>query len=156
MLLLGLMPAACASSDRPTVQPAAGAADGATNANSDPLEASWDGTTLAVCGVNTYPSRCNAQQKVKITLLRNDNGRVTGYYACSYGNQTCFRQNTTGKVTQATLSGNQLFIRVSCPDGTGMIFQGRVVNGDQISGGYTATTGGSVIESGIWRAARAY
>src|SRR5437870_6346577 len=39
----------------------------------------WQGTTLASCAAFAYlPSRCNAQQKVTITLLQAPDGKLTG------------------------------------------------------------------------------
>jgi len=126
------------------------------SAADNPLTGSWEGTTLATCNLNTLPDRCNAEQNVKITLLQNDSGgKVTGYYACSYGNQNCFRMNETVKVVAASLNGRRIFIRVMTPDGTGYIFNG-MINDKQITGGYSAMAGSSVIENGIWRATRAY
>jgi hypothetical protein len=46
----------------------------------------WQGSTLADCGAHSsIPSRCNAEQKVTITLLQGPNAKITGRYTCAYG-----------------------------------------------------------------------
>src|SRR5579859_6882879 len=43
----------------------------------------WNGLTLANCA--TSPSdRCNAQQKITLTMIETDRG-LRGYYRCAYG-----------------------------------------------------------------------
>jgi hypothetical protein len=115
----------------------------------------WEGTTLASCSVSLLPDRCNAQQKVKITVLEGDNGKLTGFYSCAYGTQNCFHMNETGKVVAATITGQQVMMRVRMPDGLSYIFNGRVT-GERVNGGYTATSGGALLERGNWRATRTY
>lgn len=115
----------------------------------------WDGTTLAYCGIQSYPNRCNAEQKVQITLSQNDNGKIVGRYSCDYGNMNCLNVNETGKVESVAVTGKRVQIRVLMPDGLSYLFSGRVNNGE-INGGYSAMSGGAVIERGMWRAHHAY
>jgi hypothetical protein len=115
----------------------------------------WDGTTLAACGGLLPPDRCNAQQKVSITLVEGENSKLTGFYKCSYGTQDCNHLNETGKVIDASVNGSAVMMRVAMPDGTTCTFNGRPVN-DKVNGGYVCTSGGAVIERGVWRAHRSY
>ena len=55
------------------------------------------------------PGRCNAQQKVSLTVVEGEGSKVTGSYQCSYGSQDCFHQSTTGKVIEATLADEPAF-----------------------------------------------
>ena len=82
----------------------------------------WDGTTLASCGALLPPERCNAQQKVSITVLEGDNGKLGGFYKCSYGTQDCYHLNETGKVVDATITGSLVTMRVMMRDGTSCMF----------------------------------
>jgi hypothetical protein len=129
---------------------AAGAAPAATNPDEKSVGI-WTGTTLASCSASLLPDRCNAQQKVTITLLQGVDGKLKGSYTCAYGNQNCFHQQETGKVMSATINGSSLMIRVMIPDGTSYIFSGRT-SGDRVDGGYTASSGGAPLERGVWRA----
>ncbi|HLW71994.1 MAG TPA: hypothetical protein VKS22_15380 [Candidatus Binataceae bacterium] len=111
----------------------------------------YKGTTLASCAASLLPDRCNAQQKVTISVIQGVDGKLKGYYKCAYGNQNCFHQQETGKVASATINGALLTMRVILPEGTSYIFNGRT-SGDRVNGGYTASSGGAVFERGVWRA----
>ena len=116
----------------------------------------WDGTTLARCdALLPFQSRCNAQQKVTITLLEGKDGKLGGYYKCAYGNQNCYNLNETGKVVDATLNGARVSMRVMMRDGTSCRYSGLDKGGD-INGGYACYSGGSLLEQGSWRARRSY
>ena len=66
----------------------------------------WQGTTVANCGGNSpFPSRCNAQQNVTITLIEGPKSNLTGNYRCTYGNMDCYHANETGKVIAVSLNG---------------------------------------------------
>lgn len=116
----------------------------------------WQGTTLSSCAAFAYrPSRCNAEQKVTITLLQGPEGKFSGRYTCAYGNMDCYHENTTGKVIGVTTANARMNVRVLMPDGTSCIYTG--INADQsINGGYTCYQGGGLIEQGSWRARRSY
>jgi hypothetical protein len=113
----------------------------------------WEGTTVASCNVSMLPDRCNAQQKVKLTVLQGANDKLTGNYKCSYGTQNCYHMNETGKIVDASITGKQVMMRVQMPDGMSCIFTGHN-EGDRVNGGYTCYTGGSLLERGSWRAVR--
>ena len=115
----------------------------------------WDGTTLASCSASLPQDRCNAQQKVSITVLEGDDGKLGGFYKCSYGTQDCYHLNETGKVVDATITGSLVRMRVMLPDGTSCAFNGRPAE-NLVNGGYTCTSGGAVLERGVWRARRNY
>jgi hypothetical protein len=116
----------------------------------------WDGTTLASCNpLVRFQDRCNAQQKVTITLLEQKDAKIGGYYKCAYGNQNCYNLNETGKVVDATLNGSRVSMRVIMRDGTTCRFSGLDKGGD-INGGYSCYSGGSLLEQGSWRARRSY
>ncbi len=116
----------------------------------------WEGTTLASCAAFTYiTSRCDAEQKVTITLLAGPHGKMTGRYMCAYGNMDCYDANYTGKVIDAGMEGARMSIRVMMPDATSCIYTGINTN-ETINGGYTCYQGGGLIEEGSWRARRSY
>lgn len=142
-----------AESSAPAEAPAASGTPPASKQASGILGV-WDGTTLATCATS-LPSRCNAEQIVSITLIQEENGKIGGYYKCSYGNMECFHLNETGKVVDAALEGNQISMRVMMRDGTSCRFSGRVSN-DAVIGGYSCYSGGSRFEQGTWRARHSY
>jgi hypothetical protein len=115
----------------------------------------WDGTTLASCSASLPQDRCNAQQKVSITVLEGENGKLGGFYKCSYGTQDCYHLNESGKVVDATVTGTLVSMRVMMPDGTTCNFTGRP-DENVVNGGYTCTSGGPILERGVWRARRNY
>jgi len=116
----------------------------------------WQGTTLANCGANSpFPSRCNAEQMVTITLLQGAEAKLTGRYTCAYGTMDCYDANYTGKVIDVSFARARMSIRVMMPDATSCIFTGINVN-QTINGGYTCYGGGSLLEQGSWRARRSY
>jgi hypothetical protein len=116
----------------------------------------WQGTTLASCAAFAYlPSRCNAQQKVTITLLQAPDGKLTGRYTCAYGNMDCYHANYTGKVIDVSNAGARMTIRVLMPDATSCVFSGIDVN-QSVNGGYDCYQGGGLIEQGSWQARRSY
>jgi hypothetical protein len=118
----------------------------------DKIVGIYQGVTLASCTVSLLPDRCNAQQKVTITVIQGADQKLKGYYKCAYGNQICFHDQNTGKVIEATINGAEIMVRVMLPDGTGYIFNGHDMGGGIINGGYTATSGGAPLERGVWRA----
>jgi len=116
----------------------------------------WQGTTLSSCAAFAYrPTRCNAEQKVTITLLQSPDGKFSGQYTCAYGNMDCYHENTTGKVIDVTSANARMNVRVLMPDGTSCLFTGIDVN-QSINGGYTCYQGGGLIEQGSWLARRSY
>jgi len=142
----------------PTESPAANAP--AQTASSGETESGfagvWEGTTLASCAAFAHlPSRCDAEQKVTITLLQGAEGKFTGRYTCAYGNMDCYHETTTGKVIDVTTIGARMNIRVLMPDATSCIYTGLDVN-QSINGGYTCYQGGGMIEEGSWLARRSY
>jgi hypothetical protein len=116
----------------------------------------WEGVSLASCNTSAA-NRCNAEQKINITLLQGDSG-LRGFYTCGYGTMDCLGQNETGKIVAASLNGGQLTTRVQMPDGTSCIYTGRTVGtgGNKITGGYSCYGGGALIESGSWQGKRSY
>jgi len=113
----------------------------------------WNGLTLANC--STSPSdRCNAQQKITLTMIETDQG-VRGYYRCAYGTLNCYNMNETGKIVDAKLSGAQFTARVQMLDGTSCVYTGRTA-GNDVKGGYSCYGGGALIESGTWQGRRSY
>jgi len=119
------------------------------------LLGTWQGTTLASCAFGVLPGRCNAQQKVTITVMEGSGSKLTGFYRCAYGTQNCLNMNESGKVIEATATGNRITLRVIVTDGSSYIFTG-YVNGDTVNGGYTVYSGGALLERGTWVARRSY
>ena len=114
----------------------------------------WEGVTLANCSTSEA-NRCNAEQKISLTMIEGDNG-LTGYYRCAYGTINCYNMNETGKIVKGSLNGAQMTARVAMPDGTSCIFTGRTVNANAVTGGYSCYGGGALIESGSWQGRRTY
>src|SRR5437660_6597372 len=107
-----------------------------------------EGSTLADCGAHSsFPSRCNAEQKVTITLLQGPNSKITGRYTCAYGNIDCYLANDTGRVVGATINGRRMSVRVIMPNATSCIFSGRNLQ-QTINGAYSCYQGGDLIEQG--------
>jgi hypothetical protein len=126
---------------------------GAAGPGSERVLGMWEGTTIARCP-GSRPGRCNAQQKISITLQESNNSKIAGSYTCAYGNQTCLRQNNTGTVAAVRLADSRITFRVFMPDGTSCIYNGNVAN-NAISGGYSCYGGGGLLEQGSWTAHRA-
>ncbi len=112
----------------------------------------WTGTTVANCAMSPR-DRCNAEQKVTITLIQDS--KLTGYYRCAYGTMNCLHINETGKVVDAKLSDSRVTIRVAMPDATSCLYSGLIKN-DAVRGGYSCYAGGATIEQGSWQAQRSY
>jgi hypothetical protein len=112
----------------------------------------WSGTTVANCAMSAR-NRCNAEQKVTITLIQDT--KLTGYYRCAYGTLNCLNMNETGKVVDAKLNESRVTIRVAMPDATSCLYSGLIAN-DAVRGGYSCYAGGATIEQGSWQAQRSY
>lgn len=114
----------------------------------------WEGTSLATCP-GSPANRCNAQQKITLTLVEGEGSRLGGFYKCAYGNTNCYNMNETGKIMDARFTGALLRLRVLMPDGTSCMFNGRITH-NNMSGGYSCYAGGSLLERGSWSVKRAY
>jgi len=99
-------------------------------------------------------TRCGAQQKVTLTLLKGASG-TTGYYRCAYGNADCYDMNDTGKILDVKLDGSRMTARIMMPDATSCLYTG-LITGNNLNGGYSCYGGGALIENGSWRAQRSY
>jgi hypothetical protein len=113
----------------------------------------WEGISRADCSTSAS-NRCNAQQKISLTMLEGDKG-LAGFYRCGYETMNCYNMNETGKIVRATLNGGQMTARVQMPDGTSCIYTGRTA-GNGVIGGYSCYGGGALIESGSWQGKRSY
>jgi hypothetical protein len=159
--IISVLTLGCGGSDTYSRQPdnAAASAPAAEAAGDDAaagLAGVWQGTTLSSCASFAHlPSRCDAEQKVTITLLEGPGAKFTGRYTCQYGNMDCYDANYTGKVMDVRTAGQRMTIRVIMPDGTSCMFTG--INENQsVNGGYSCYAGGGLIEQGAWRARRSY
>jgi len=126
----------------------------AAGGNANGVVGVWEGLSLANCSTSA-PNRCNAQEKITLTLVEGTSGGLAGYYRCSYGTMDCLGQNETAKIVSATLNGEQMTARVQMDDGTSCIYTGRTGN-SVVNGGYSCYGGGSLIESGSWNGRRTY
>jgi len=124
----------------------------AVKANESKAVGVWTGTTVANCAMSPR-DRCNAEQRVTITLIQDS--KLTGYYRCAYGTLNCLHMNETGKVVDARLNESRVTIRVAMPDGTSCLYSGLIKN-DAARGGYSCYAGGATIEQGSWQAQRSY
>jgi hypothetical protein len=140
-------PSPAATPAAPASPPAAGKAGSVVGV--------WEGRTWAGCTMTlTATTRCNAQQKVTLTVLEGASG-MTGFYRCAYGNSDCYDMNDTGNIVDVTLDGRRMTLRVAMPDATSCLYTG-LITGPDINGGYTCYAGGALIEIGSWRAQRSY
>jgi hypothetical protein len=113
----------------------------------------WEGTTKARCNTMvTAHNRCNAVQNIKLTLVQQGS-KITGSYACSYGNQNCRSMNESGKIKEGSLVDTDLRILVEMRDGSACRFTG-ILSGDSGKGTYSCKGGSELSERGSWRIKR--
>jgi hypothetical protein len=114
----------------------------------------WSGISVASCIPFQTPSgRCNAQQKVTFSFVKNESG-WSGSYSCAYGNMVCRNGNDLGQVASVTTSGTDFtLIRVQLSDGTSCLYKG-IFQKTKVNGVYSCYGGAAVIEQGSWRASR--
>lgn len=143
--------AATASSTTGESQPTAES----QNLSNDKVIGEWDGGTIAACLGFMRNGRCNARNNVSFSIVQNTKNQLVGNYTCSYGNQTCLLQNTTGKVPVITLHGNFISMRVIMSDGTSCLYSARI-QGSSMRGGYTCGSGARLFEQGSFTAQKAF
>ena len=114
----------------------------------------WKGTTTAYCNELRFQGRCNAQQQVTMTFVEQG-AKITGDYACAYGNHDCHPGAETGRIVVGSLNGSQLRVQVamSDPDQLTCIYNGHLAN-HGIGGGYECLAGGALMEQGTWQMER--
>jgi hypothetical protein len=115
----------------------------------------WQGVSVANCeGDPSDPGRCNAEQKIILTMFQQGNA-ITGYYKCAFGNQLCRHLDETGPIRDGTLKHTRLTFRVMLEDGSMCLFTGRPA-ANEFEGGYECLQGGGIIEQGIFQTRRNY
>lgn len=109
----------------------------------------WIGTTTAFCNLNPgeIDMRCNSINVISLSLLQEEKG-VTGFYKCSFGNQSCRDQNDAGKVAASSMHGRRFLMRIALPDLSSCIFQGTANGPGSIRGAYFCYQGGGLMEQG--------
>ena len=115
----------------------------------------WQGVSIANCeGDPSDPGRCNAEQKITLTMFQQRDG-ITGFYKCAFGNQLCRHLDETGLIRDGTLKYTRLTFRVMLEDGSMCLFTGRPA-ANEFEGGYECLQGGGIIEQGIFQTRRNY
>ena len=125
-------------------------ATGARAAEPASTTSHWAGTTKARCGtLTTDHSRCSAVQNITLTLV-DDGSKISGSYACVYGNQNCRGMQEAGKIERGTLKGEQLELVIMAPDRSSCRFSG-LLKHDSGKGSYYCKGGSQFDERGSWR-----
>lgn len=126
-----------------------------TSASASSVTGFWEGTSLASCAPGfTTPGRCGAQQRITLNLIQNGS-QISGGYHCEFGNMVCRNLNQEGKIISGTYFPGRASFRVAMPDGSTCLFSGRFSNRIG-NGGYTCTSGGTILEQGNWSVARQF
>src|SRR5258708_1164624 len=113
-LAFALILAGCAvpTSERtvpvPQASPFSSSDPGSAQDGSGGLIGEWEGTTVVACLGLLMAGRCNARNNISFTLLPREGSDLVGSYTCSYGNQTCLRQNTDRKIPRVKRQGNRI------------------------------------------------
>jgi len=115
----------------------------------------WQGTTRVTNCFGVEPGRCGAQQNVTLNVTAHAGANTEGYYKCSYGNQNCLGQNTSGQIVSILTNRENVAVRVVMPDTSSCLFLGRKIQ-DAIDGNYICYAGGAIREQGAWHARRLY
>jgi hypothetical protein len=148
----GLLISACAT---PASQPETAAAQGASTGGFSAITGGWDGTLTASCIGPLIAGRCNAVNNISFTVVESEASKLGGSYTCAYGNQTCLRQNTTGKIARVRLDNSRTTIWVTMPDATFCVFDGNIA-GNRMGGGYSCSSGGALLEQGAWQTQKSF
>ena len=114
-----------------------------------------DSFELAGFWVGTVTRRLGSISVITLSLVE-DEGRVRGFYKCSYGNQECRNQNDSGKVAAARMRGRRLELRIALPDLSSCIFHGAAVSSVSIRGGYSCYQGARLMEQGHFEITRRF
>jgi len=117
----------------------------------------WSGTTLVTPCDFASSGRCNAQNKITLTLAQQDN-RITGNYTCSTGTMICRNggADNTGNVQWGRISGNQIRLSLSIPaDVSNCNYNGMLTSATRMHGSYMCFNGASLVEEGTWDVKRA-
>jgi hypothetical protein len=154
MLILGVCACAAKTGAPAHSAPPTAATDPPPAADST-VAGVWEGTSTSNCESDpSDPGRCNAQQKITLTMFQQGNS-ITGFYKCAYGNQVCRHLNETGTIRDGKLKHTRLMFRVMLEDGSMCLFTGRPA-ANEFEGGYECLQGGGIIEQGIFQTRRTY
>jgi len=119
----------------------------------------WEGTirvTPCVGGMLMRSGRCNAVNKIKLTLVQ-DGSSISGNYHCAIGTQICRNGNAddSGKITSGSASGNTVRFSVIIPsDVSNCYYNGVSQSPGQMRGSYSCYQGGGIAERGLFEVSR--
>jgi hypothetical protein len=118
----------------------------------------WEGASkVSPCGFGQQETFCNSINRITLSLVQ-DNSTITGSYRCEYGNAGCRHSDLdrAGYISNGTITGRRVSMRVMIPaDVSSCMFYGRF-SAERASGAYSCYAGGSLVEAGVWEAARLY
>jgi hypothetical protein len=115
----------------------------------------WRGITQVRACETQDSGRCNAFNIVKFSLVQRSS-RISGKYACSYGNFECRHDgvDSEGYVQWGDIKGSAVRLDVLLPgDLSSCLYNGRV-SADRIVGSYRCYAGGGIMEQGTWQITR--
>ncbi len=119
----------------------------------------WEGTirvTPCIGGALMRSGRCNAVNKIKLTLIQ-DGSSISGNYHCAIGTQICRNGNAddSGKITSGTANGNSIRFSVIIPaDVSNCYYNGVSQSPGQLRGSYSCYQGGGIAERGLFEVSR--
>jgi hypothetical protein len=149
----------CALAFATTAFGAASVADAQSTPTAGDFTGTWEGTirvTPCIGGMLMRSGRCNAVNKIKLTLVQ-DGSSISGNYHCAIGTQICRNGNAddSGKITSGTASGNTVRFSVIVPaDVSNCLYNAVSPSPGKLRGGYTCYQGGGIAEQGLFEASR--
>lgn len=118
----------------------------------------WEGASkVTPCGFTQQESFCGAVNRITLALVQSES-EITGNYRCDYGNGICRDSDLdrAGYISRGLISGQTVSMRVMIPaDVSSCMFFGHFT-AERASGSYSCYAGGSIVEAGVWEAARLY
>jgi len=112
----------------------------------------WSGTTLVTPCDFAGSGRCNAQNKITLSLTQNAK-RITGNYSCAFGTMICRNggADDSGKIVSGRMVNNQVRLSIVIPaDTSNCYYNGILTSAKTIHGTYMCFNGGDLVEEGIW------
>jgi hypothetical protein len=104
--------------------------------------------------MQTERTRCHAVVNIEL-ILTQQGSTVGGSYKCRAGTMMCRKLNDTGEIAYGATHDGSLSLRVTLPDGSSCIFEGKRFE-DRMAGGYICLQGGAIMERGQWQVERIY
>jgi hypothetical protein len=112
----------------------------------------WSGTTLVTPCAFALSGRCNAENKITLKLM-DQNNQITGKYTCAYGTMVCRNggADNTGTVAWGRISGKLIRLNLAIPaDASNCYYNGMLTSAAKIHGTYMCFNAGALVEEGTW------